>query len=187
MLNLANKITLLRMLITPFVIVLLYFDGPITCTLAALAFIFAAFTDWYDGYVARHENMVTNIGKFLDPLADKVLISAVLIMFVYKQWAPAWVVIIIVCRELIVTGLRTIAIDEGMVLAADKFGKAKTVTQILAIIPICLHFEILGFKFWELGEILLYIAMFLAVFSCVHYCIYFYQYVPKRDKNKPIP
>ncbi|MBQ7739601.1 MAG: CDP-diacylglycerol--glycerol-3-phosphate 3-phosphatidyltransferase [Desulfovibrionaceae bacterium] len=180
MLNLANKITLLRMLITPVVVVLLYFGGPIPCTLAALAFILAALTDWFDGYVARHENMVTNMGKFLDPLADKILISAVLIMFVYQHWSPAWVVIIIVCRELIVTGLRTIAIDEGIVLAADKFGKAKTVTQILAIIPICLHFEICGLKLWLLGNVLLYVAMILAVYSCVNYCIYFYRQMKAR-------
>lgn len=181
MLNLANKITLLRMLITPVVIILLYFDEPFTCVLAALCFVFAAFTDWYDGYVARHENMVTNIGKFLDPLADKVLICAVLIMFASKQWCPEWVTIIIVCRELIVTGLRTIAIDEGIVLSADKFGKAKTVTQILAIIPICLHFEIFGLKLWKLGEFLLYIAMILAVFSCIHYCCYFYKQMKQRE------
>lgn len=181
MLNLANKITLLRMLITPLVVILLYFGGPVQYTLAALAFIIAALTDWFDGYVARHENMVTNMGKFLDPLADKILISAVLIMFVYLHWSPAWVVIIIVCRELIVTGLRTIAIDEGIVLAADKFGKAKTVTQILAIIPICLHFEIFGLRLWLIGDFLLYVAMILAVYSCVNYCIYFYQQMKERN------
>ncbi len=181
MLNLANKITLLRMLITPIVVLLLYSPGTLTCTLAALAFIFAAFTDWYDGYVARHENMVTNMGKFLDPLADKVLISSVLIMFAYLQWCPAWVVIIIVCRELIITGLRTIAIDEGIVLAADNFGKAKTVMQILAIVPMCLHYEICGIAFWKVGEFLLYIAMILAVFSCVNYCRYFARHLRQSE------
>ncbi|MEE0815316.1 MAG: CDP-diacylglycerol--glycerol-3-phosphate 3-phosphatidyltransferase, partial [Desulfovibrio fairfieldensis] len=103
MLNLANKITLLRILMAPLVVVLLYFEGPAFCILAALAFIFAAITDWMDGYIARRENMVTSMGKFLDPLADKVLICSVLIMFVKLGWAPAWVVIVIVCRELVVT------------------------------------------------------------------------------------
>ena len=169
------------MLITPVVVILLYFTSPVTCTLAALAFIFAAFTDWYDGYVARHENMVTNMGKFLDPLADKILISSVLIMFVHLQWCAAWVVIIIVCRELIITGLRAIAIDEGIVLAADNFGKAKTVMQIFAIIPMCLHFEIFGVAFWKAGEVLLYCAMLLAVFSCFNYCRYFAKQMKERE------
>ncbi|MBQ7618317.1 MAG: CDP-diacylglycerol--glycerol-3-phosphate 3-phosphatidyltransferase, partial [Desulfovibrio sp.] len=152
-----------------------YFHGPVTCALAAFAFVVAACTDWFDGYVARRENIVTNMGKFLDPLADKILISAVLIMFVALGWAEAWVVIIIVCRELIVTGLRTIAIDSGLVLAADKFGKAKTCLQMLAIVPICLHYPIFGLKLWKFGEVVLFLAMLLAVLSCVNYCRYCYR------------
>lgn len=171
------------MFITPIVIVLLYCHGPVTCVLAALAFVVAAFTDWYDGYVARRENMVTNMGKFLDPLADKVLICAVLIMFTALGWAPAWIVIIIVCRELIVTGLRAIAIDEHITLAADKFGKAKTVTQILAILPICLHYPLFGISLQGLGEVFLFLAMLLAVFSGVHYCYYFYQQLQAKHSS----
>ena len=175
MLNLANKITILRMLLTPVVVVLLYFHGPVTCALAVVAFAFAAFTDWYDGYVARHGNMVTNMGKFLDSLADKVLISSVLIMFTALGWASAWLVIIIVCRELIVTGLRAIAIDEGITMAADKFGKAKTVTQMLAIIPLSLHYPVFGLDLSGFGTFMLFVAMFLAVFSGVNYCLAFYR------------
>ena len=154
MLNLANKITLLRILMAPLVVVLLYFEGPAFCILAALAFIFAAITDWMDGYIAQRENMATSMGKFLDPLADKVLICSVLIMFVKLGWAPAWVVIVIVCRELVVTGLRAMAIDEGIVLAADKFGKAKTVLQIVAIVPLILHYPLFGVALWPIGEVL---------------------------------
>lgn len=179
MFNLANQLSLLRILMTPLVVVLLYFPGFITCTLAVLVFIFASFTDWLDGYVARRLNTVTSMGKFLDPLADKLLICSVLIMFVHLQWAPAWVVIIIVCRELVVTGLRAMAVDEGIVLAADKFGKAKTVLQILAIIPLTLHFPIFGFHLWVLGEWLLYGAMLVAIFSGANYCIYFYKHTKK--------
>lgn len=168
--NLANKITLLRMLITPLVIVLLYFEGPAACLFATLAFIFASLTDWVDGYVARRENIVTSLGKFLDPLADKVLICSVLIMFVALGWAPAWVVIIIVCRELVVTGLRAIAIDEGIVLAADKFGKMKTVCQIIAIVPIMVHYPLFGLNVHLLGTVLLYVALALAVYSGFNYC-----------------
>ena len=176
MLNLANKITLLRILMAPLVVVLLYFQGPTLCILAALVFIFAAITDWMDGYIARHAGMVTSMGKFLDPLADKVLICSVLIMFVELDWAPAWVVIVIVCRELVVTGLRAMAIDEGIVLAADKFGKAKTVLQIAAIIPITLHYPIFGLRLWPVGEALLYASMAVAVFSGINYCRYFYRH-----------
>lgn len=179
MLNLANQLSLLRILMTPLVVLLLYFPGPVTCSLAVLVFVFASFTDWLDGYVARKLNTVTSMGKFLDPLADKLLICSVLIMFAYLQWAPAWVVVIIVCRELVVTGLRAMAVDEGIVLAADKFGKAKTVLQILAIIPLTLHFPIFGVRVWVVGEWLLYGAMLIAIFSGANYCIYFYRHTKK--------
>lgn len=174
--NLANKITLLRILITPIVVFILYFPGPVTCVIAALFFILAAVTDWMDGFIARRSNMVTSMGKFLDPLADKVLICSVLIMFTQLGWAPAWVVIVIVCRELVVTGLRAMAIDEGIVLAADTFGKAKTVLQILAIVPLTLHYPIFGLRIWPLGEILLYASMLMAIYSGINYCLYFYRH-----------
>lgn len=175
MLNLANKITLLRILLAPLVVLLLYFEGPVTCVLAALAFVFASITDWADGYIARRSNMVTSMGKFLDPLADKVLICSVLIMFVKLAWVPAWVVIVIVCRELVVTGLRAIAIDEGIVLAADRFGKAKTVLQMCAILPLTLHYPLWGMDLHFLGMGLLYLALLMAVVSGVNYCHGFYR------------
>ena len=183
--NLANKITLLRMLMAPLVILFLYFEGPVLCVLAMLAFAFASATDWADGYIARRHNMVTSMGKFLDPLADKVLICSVLIMFVKLGWAPAWLVIIMICRELVVTGLRAIAIDEGIVLAADKFGKAKTVLQICAIIPMMLHYPYWGYEVWHVGEWLLYLAMAMSVFSCINYCMGFYGKQYKQSADAP--
>lgn len=173
--NLANKLTLLRMLIMPLVVILLYFEGPITCLLAALAFIAAALTDWADGYVARRERLVTSLGKFLDPLADKVLICSVLIMFASLGWAPAWVVILIVCRELVVTGLRAIARDEGIVLAADRFGKMKTVCQIIAIVPLMIHYPLFGWHVEPLGMVMLYVALALAMYSGFNYCYEFFR------------
>lgn len=174
-LNLANKITLLRMFMAPVVVSLLFYEGPVVCLIAAGAFIFASLTDWVDGYIARRENMVTSFGKFLDPLADKVLICSVLIMFVELDWVPAWVTIVIVCRELIVTGLRAMAIDEGIVLAADRYGKAKTILQILAIVPLLLHYPFLGIDVQLVGKILLYMALVLAVFSGANYMYDFYR------------
>lgn len=185
MLNLANKLTFLRIAMAPVVVVLLYFEGPLMCLAATGAFIFASLTDWADGYIARRENMVTSFGKFLDPLADKVLICSVLIMFVYLSWVPAWVTIIIVCRELVVTGLRAMAIDEGIVLAADKFGKAKTVFQIVALIPLLVHYPLLGYDPQPLGKILLYMALALAVFSGFNYTHGFYrQSFARRRSSK---
>lgn len=186
MLNLANKITLLRILMTPLVVVLLYFEGPLTCVLAMLAFIFASLTDWADGYIARRSNMVTRMGKFLDPLADKVLICSVLIMFVKLGWAPAWMVIIIVCRELVVTGLRAIAIDEGIVLAADKFGKAKTVLQIFAIVPLTLHYPLWGIPWSTVGMVLLYLALLMAIISGSNYCFDFYRHTRERRNGNGV-
>lgn len=182
MLNLANKISISRILMAPLVVILLYFPGRITCILAVLVFIFAAITDWMDGYIARKSNMVTSLGKFLDPLADKLLICSVLIMFVMLGWAPAWVVIVIVCRELIVTGLRAVAIDEGIVLSADRFGKAKTVLQIAAIVPIAWHYPISGFQISSVGLALLYAAMLVAVYSGCNYCAYVYRHAKSHTQ-----
>lgn len=184
MLNLANKISILRILMTPLVVILLYFPGRATCIIAALVFIFAAITDWMDGYIARRSNMVTSMGKFLDPLADKLLICSVLIMFAKLGWAPAWVVIVIVCRELMVTGLRALAIDEGIVLAADRFGKAKTVLQIAAIIPITLHFPLFGVDIAPIGLALLYAAMLVAIYSGCNYCLYVYRHAKSHDISR---
>lgn len=170
MITLATKITLLRILLVPIVVILLYFPCKITCFLAALAFIAAALTDWFDGHIARSRHLVTNMGKFLDPLADKVLICSVLIMLVNLGWAPAWVVLIIVCRELIITGLRAIAIDEGIVMAADRYGKLKTVLQICAIIPLILNYPFFGINLHLIGLIFLYLSMFMALYSCYNYC-----------------
>lgn len=181
MFNLANLLSLSRILLTPLVVALLYFPGPVTCALAVLVFVFASFTDWLDGYVARRSNTVTSLGKFLDPLADKLLISSVLIMFVKLAWAPAWVVIIIICREIVVTGLRAIAIDEGITIAADRFGKAKTVLQMCAIVPLTLRYPVFGYEVWPIGEYVLYAAMLVAIYSGVNYCRKFYL---DTQKNK---
>lgn len=183
MLNLANKISILRILMAPLVVILLYFPHPATCIIACLVFIFAAITDWMDGYIARRSNMVTSMGKFLDPLADKLLICSVLIMFVMLEWAPAWVVIVIVCRELIVTGLRALALDEGIVLAADRFGKAKTVLQIAAILPITWHYPIGGVEVAPIGLFLLYAAMCVAIYSGCNYCIYVYRHAKSQTQS----
>src|SRR5699024_10347552 len=110
-----------------------YVSLPFVELIAAVIFLIAAFTDWLDGYYARKYNLITNMGKFLDPLADKLLVSAAFILLVELQLAPAWVIIIIISREFAITGFRLVASGEGIVLAASNMGKLKTVSQILAI------------------------------------------------------
>lgn len=175
MFNLANRITLARVVMIPLIIVLLYFPGRTTCLIAVLLFCVASLTDLLDGHIARKENMVTSFGKFLDPLADKLLICSVLIMLVDLNWIAAWIGIVIICRELVVTGLRAMAADEGIVIAADKYGKLKTVVQILALIPLMLHFPWFGFDPLPLGQFMLYIALALTVFSGFNYLNGFYR------------
>lgn len=175
MFNLANKITIARMLAAPFIVLLLYFPSRIVCLLAMLLFIAAALTDLVDGIVARKQNIVSNFGKFLDPLADKVLIGSVLVMLVERGWVPAWVAIVILCREFMVTGIRAIAADSGIVIAADKFGKMKTIMQIVALCPLILHYEWFGFNPVWIGQVLLYVALGLTVFSGGNYLYNFYR------------
>jgi len=179
--NIPNKITLSRILLIPIFILLLSIPFewgewnigdtalPISHFVAGMLFILASATDWVDGYYARKYNLVTNLGKFLDPLADKLLVSAALILLVELGLAPAWIVIIIISREFAVTGLRLVAAGGGIVLAASNMGKLKTVTQIVAIAALLLHnfpFSYLGFP---LATIMLYIALFFTVLSGYDY------------------
>lgn len=138
---------------------------PVEHLVGALLFIVASTTDWVDGYIARKYNLVTNLGKFLDPLADKLLVSAALVLLVQLDLAPAWIVIAIICREFAVTGLRLILAETGEVVAANMLGKIKTWTQIIAIAALLLHnspFESIGIPF---GDIMLWIALFFTIWS----------------------
>ena len=176
MLNQANKLTFIRILAIPIVIIFLYFPNKLNCLFAMLVFILAALTDMFDGLMARKYGIVSSIGKFLDPLADKLLINSVLIMLVGLNWVPAWMVILIIAREILVTGIRAIAADQGVVVPADNLGKLKTVFQILAICPLVLHFSWLGTDPRVLGMFLLWIALLLTLFSGANY-IYRFVYV----------
>lgn len=177
--NLPNQLTLSRILLAPVIIALLYFPSFWTCLFAGFLFIVAAFTDLFDGYLARKGNQITSLGKFLDPLADKVLISSVLIMLVQNGWVQAWIAIVIICRDIMVTGLRAVAADEGIVISADKYGKAKTVLQILALTPLIWHYGWRVGKFTlpvhDIGIFTLYLALILTVISGVNYFLSFYR------------
>ena len=177
MLNLPNCLTLTRICAVPLVVIFLYNEGPLACFAAALLFTLASITDLLDGHIARRDNLVTSFGKFLDPLADKVLICSVLIMLTYLKWVPAWITIVVVCRELLVTGLRSMAADAGVVIAADKFGKWKSTLQVIAIIPLIIHYPVMGIDVHSFGLFLLYIALALTVVSGVSYVYSYYHKV----------
>lgn len=181
--NLPNKITISRILLIPIFILILSVpldlgswnigetNLPVTHFIAALLFIIASATDWVDGYYARKYNLVTNLGKFLDPLADKLLVSAALILLIELDLAPAWIVIIIISREFAVTGLRLVAAGEGLVLAAGQMGKLKTATQMIAIIFLLLHDFPFSYFNISIGIIMLYLALLFTVISGADYFI----------------
>ena len=180
--NLPNKLTLLRLLLIPFFLVLLAFrfdwgtvEGlgssiGIPELIATIIFIVASITDWLDGYIARRDNLVTNFGKFADPMADKILVASALIMLVELNLAPGWVVAVIIAREFAVTGLRLLLVETGgTVLAAAWPGKIKTVTQMLAIIFLLLNNLPFAWTGIPVGSILLYISLFFTVYSGIDY------------------
>ena len=162
--NIPNALTVGRILVIPiFILLLSLWHHPLSHQLSALIFALASFTDYLDGYLARKWQVVTNFGKFADPMADKILVMTAFIMLVELKMAPAWVVALIICRELAVTGLRLLLVENGgTVLAAAMPGKIKTFSQMFAIIFLLLHWTLLG-------QILLYIALFFTLYSGYDY------------------
>lgn len=167
--NLANKITLLRVLMIPLFMIILFSDFSNSTYIAALIFTIASATDGIDGYIARSRGQVTTFGKFIDPLADKLLVSTALISLVQLGKVPAWIVVIIIAREFTITGFRIIAASEGITIAASSLGKIKTITQLIAIISLLIDnfpFRLINFSF---DIIMLYISLFFTVVSGVDY------------------
>ena len=168
--NLPNKLTLLRICMIPFFVLFeLAFPGQAWAKWVALViFAAASLTDKADGYIARKYNMITNFGKFMDPLADKLLVCSAMICFVEKHQMPAWVVIVIIAREFIISGFRLIAAERGKVIAAGMWGKVKTAVQMVMAIVL-----IADFPGWEIFEIILiYAALVLTVVSLADYLIH---------------
>lgn len=167
--NLPNKLTLLRVIMIPFFVVILLLEpfGYISNYVALAIFCVASATDWLDGYLARRDNLVTNFGKFMDPLADKLLVSAAMICLIGRSILPDWVVVIIISREFIISGFRLIASDNGVVIAASYWGKFKTVSQMIMIILLLLDLDNPVFNVLELVFIVL--ATVLTVVSLIDY------------------
>jgi len=174
-LNLSNSLTVLRIVAIPFILILMQSGKPQSSLWAALVFSVAFVTDWLDGFIARKRNQVTRFGKMLDPLADKLLIGSALIMLIGLDRVPAWMVVLIISREIAVTWLRATLAGRGFILSASQWGKNKTLFQALALIPLTIHFPHGGIDFRLLGLVLLWIALILTIWSGL---LYFIQYYP---------
>jgi CDP-diacylglycerol--glycerol-3-phosphate 3-phosphatidyltransferase len=170
-LNVPNTVTLGRIALIPLFVVLAYEPGPWRSFFAGLVFLAAALTDLLDGYLARRMNEVTALGKLLDPVADKLLMIAGLVMLVALNLAAPWVVIVILGRDMAVTGLRAIAASEGVVMPADVWGKWKTVSQVTAIIMLVLSWRFWIFDVGRIGTWVLWASMVLALVSGTRYGI----------------
>jgi len=173
--NIPNLLTSVRIFSIPLIILLLTSPEPLPSFLAALVFTFAAITDLLDGYFARLQKGETAVGKLLDPMADKLLILSGMIMLIPLDRIPAWMVVLMIGREVAITGLRGIASAEGVVIAASRWGKGKMVFQSVALVGLMVHYQYLGINFHILGMILLWIALALTLWSGIDYLWKFYQ------------
>ncbi|HNU85943.1 MAG TPA: CDP-diacylglycerol--glycerol-3-phosphate 3-phosphatidyltransferase [Syntrophales bacterium] len=173
--NLPNAITLLRIGILPVLFLVLLEPGEAMSLAIAILFILAALTDLLDGYVARRYNIVTRMGKLLDPIADKIIMSAALVLLIPVGRAQAWVVALMIMRDFAVDGLRSMAAAEGHVIEASRLGKYKTLCQIIAVSALIIHYPICGVDAATIGTAFLYVALVLSLWSGFDYLVKFYR------------
>ena len=173
--NLPNTISLLRIGVIPILFFLLLDPGPLMSLVIAVLFIIAALTDLLDGYIARRYQIVTTMGKFLDPIADKLIVNTAMIMLIPIGRIPAWIVAIIIIRDFAVDGIRTIASSEGIIIQASRLGKRKTLCQIFAVSALMIHYPFIGADAHAIGMVILYIALILTVISGIDYFVKFYR------------
>ncbi|WKV09074.1 CDP-diacylglycerol--glycerol-3-phosphate 3-phosphatidyltransferase [Thermoanaerobacterium sp. CMT5567-10] len=169
--NIANKITIARLVLVPFFIIVMLSGIKYGNIISAVLFAIASLTDKLDGYIARKYNQITNLGKFMDPLVDKIMVSSALIVLIQLGRIQSWIVIIILSREFIITGLRAIGADKGVVIAASNLGKYKTTFQIIAIISLMLNNYPFEYIFFPFSTVAIYLALFLTVYSGIDYII----------------
>lgn len=171
--NLPNKLTILRVILIPFFVVFLLgadYIGPASPYIALVIFIVASLTDMLDGKIARKYHLITNFGKFMDPLADKLLVCSALICFVDMHRMPTWVVLIIIAREFIISGFRLVAAEGGLVIAAGIWGKYKTAITMITIIFMIPNFG--GSTVYVIEQILIYLSLILTIVSLVDYLVH---------------
>lgn len=180
--NLPNTITVMRCLLVPVMVLVLWNEpdrvgGIVACAI----FVGAMLSDVLDGYLARKWGLQSIVGAFLDPLADKLMVVTTLVMLIPHGWVPAWAVVVLEARELVISGLRTIAISEGMVIAAGSLGKFKTAYQSTALGFILFHYTTFGINAWSIGLILLYVSIFFSLASAAEYVIGFWLHARKAS------
>ena len=168
-----NTLTLFRIAAVPIIVILMLFPNRVSCWVAAILFSAAAITDYLDGYFARRFGLVSNLGKVMDPVADKLLVSSAFIMLTALGWAPAWMVCIIIGREIAVTGLRNIIAEKGEDVSASNLGKYKTGFQIAAAIPLLIHYPFFGLDAHAVGMFFLWGALVFTLWSGIDYFVKF--------------
>lgn len=168
-----NTLTLFRIAAVPIIVILMLFPNRVSCWVAAILFSAAAITDYLDGYFARRFGLVSNLGKVMDPVADKLLVSSAFIMLTALGWVPAWMVCIIIGREIAVTGLRNIIAENREDVSASNLGKYKTGFQIAAAIPLLIHYPFFGLDAHAIGTFFLWGALVFTLWSGVDYFIKF--------------
>ena len=212
--NLPNMLTMFRIAIIPLVLVFIYYDSRANAFVAACLFATASATDFLDGWLARRKGLITVLGKFLDPLADKLIVTSTLVMLIPLGRIPAWVVVLLLARELAITSLRSIAVNEGLVIAASQGGKWKTAFQLTGILGLLIHYPypiavitpalhdlVAGTWFHELlaevgiplrpwvdfhvvGLWLIYLSLFFSIFSASQYLYRFVRAVSQRSPTQ---
>jgi CDP-diacylglycerol--glycerol-3-phosphate 3-phosphatidyltransferase len=190
-LNLPNSITLVRICMIPVSVGFLAMDTPVSCYWATVIFALASATDFLDGWVARRWNLITITGKFLDPLADKLIVISALVMLLSFGRVPAWAVILIIVRELAITSLRALAAGEGMVMAAGQEGKWKAALQMVGLVGLMVHYPHtvdfgvyrVYFHFHDAGLLILYLSLFFSLLSAGKYLRWFVGEADRRHEE----
>jgi len=183
--NLPNVLTMLRIAIVPALFLLLLSPDQTWSLVLAGLFVLASLTDILDGWVARRYGIVTTMGKFLDPIADKLVVNTAMILMIPIGRIPAWVAAVIVIRDFVVDGIRSIASADGIVIAASPLGKQKTVCQAFAVTALIIHYPFLGADAHFVGTVLVYLALVLTVWSGLDYLLKFYRYSIRKDTDAP--
>ncbi len=180
LLNFPTRITMMRIFIIPVLFFLLLSPGKTGSLLIAILFVIAALTDLLDGYLARKYEIVTVMGKFLDPIADKLIVNTAMILMIPTGRISAWIVAVIIIRDFVVDGVRTIASSEGLIIQASTLAKQKTLSQIIALTALMIHYPILGADAHAIGTVILYLALVLSVYSGADYFLKFYREIIKK-------
>jgi CDP-diacylglycerol--glycerol-3-phosphate 3-phosphatidyltransferase len=189
--NLPNLVTMGRVLFVPFVLYFMDNYSPVRSLIAALLYLVASIGDGVDGYLARSRGQVSVLGKFLDPVADKLMVTAVLVFMVALGRVPAWLVVVLVARDLAITGLRSIASSEGIVIAASRGGKIKTALQLVGLIMLLVHFRypLLGLginvDFNTAGLVVLYLSLGASLLSGLDYVLSFFRALSETKREAP--